>query len=210
MENSQVIGTELSDENGLFEKFFRGIPVGIHTISIYSVNEDSENTITVNYNINVADATDTVVNIILPPSINIDVDRVKRPAPIIAYGQTVPNYLVRILLTGSKDNTSVETTADSDGKWSVNINPKLHLGSKTAYAISLNGQGGQSEISKAKFFTVVKSADLNNDTLVDLTDFSILMYSYAKRPIRNVLSDINDDDTVDLVDFSIMMSQWSR
>lgn len=51
-----------------------------------------------------------------------------------------------------------------------------------------------------------KTADLNNDSIVNSVDFGILMsyWNYTTRPS----ADINQDGIVNSVDFGIMMSQW--
>ena len=55
------------------------------------------------------------------------------------------------------------------------------------------------------------SADLNVDNSVNLTDFSILMFSYGRNPPANKAADINDSGGApNLVDFSVMMFYWSR
>lgn len=54
------------------------------------------------------------------------------------------------------------------------------------------------------------SADLNVDDKVNLTDFSVLMFNYARGDFPNKAADINDDrKPPDLVDFSIMMFHWT-
>jgi hypothetical protein len=49
-------------------------------------------------------------------------------------------------------------------------------------------------------------ADLNCDGLVNLIDFSILLFHWGT---SNPIADINGDGTVDLIDFSIMLFNWT-
>lgn len=56
----------------------------------------------------------------------------------------------------------------------------------------------------------ISRADLNCDTRVNLTDFSIFMY-FLSRPIEfSKLADISKDENVDLVDLSVMFSEWTE
>ena len=211
VEDGNIVGTTQADGSSQFDKTLGGLAPIIHTIGIYATDADSNTTITTNFNVNVVENTTTFLSgIILPPSFTLSSSTVKRPAELIGHGRALNNATVQIFISGSNDNLSLSTSTDAAGAWSVNLNPKLHLGIKTASAMALNGLGGQSELSEAHGFTVQRSADLNADGRVDLTDFSILMFSYGSQPIKNVISDINDDGVVDLVDFSIMMSSWSH
>lgn len=210
MENGQVIGTGTADINSAFDKTLSGLASGIHDIGVYAQDADNVNTSMVNYSVNVVENTSTSVSVILPPSFVVASDTVKRSAPLNGHGRGYQLSTVQIFISGSLDSQSITTQVDANGRWSINLNPKLHLGLKTAYGIILDGQGGQSEVSESHNYTVTRTADLNNDNTVDLTDFSILMYSYSSLPIKNVISDINDNGVVDLVDFSIMMANWSH
>jgi hypothetical protein len=211
MENGQVVGTTQADSDSIFNKTLGGLSPIIHIIGVYAADIDSINTVTTNFSINVeTDSTTFLSGVILPPSFSVDSSSVLRPAELIGRGRSLSNASVQVFVSGSRDNLTLSASTNASGQWSVNLNPKLHLGLKSAYAMALNGLGGQSSLSETHDFTVLRSADLNVDGLVNLTDFSILMYSYSSNPIRNVISDINDDDVVDLVDFSIMMSNWSH
>ena len=209
-ENNQVVGTVLANSNSAFDKTLTGCYEGFHTVQVFATDTNSVNTIAVNYSVNVVIGQETSVSLILPPTIIIDSDKVKKPAPLISHGRGLNNSSIQIFINGTRDSRTISVSTDANGNWSANINPKLHLGQKIARAISLNGLGGQSELSAEKGYTVLRSADLNVDNIVDLTDFSILMYSYGKVNFPNQAADISDDNIVDLVDFSIMMSNWSR
>lgn len=211
MENGQVIGTTEANSSSEFSKELGGLAPTIHTIGVYATDIDSVNTVITSFSINVVtDSTTFLSGVILPPSFSVDSSVTPRPAELVGHGRALNNASVQIFISGSRDNTAISASTNASGQWSINLNPKLHLGAKTTYAMALNGLGGQSSLSETHDFTVLRSADLNVDGSVNLTDFSILMYSYSSIPVRNVVSDINDDDVVDLVDFSIMMSNWSH
>lgn len=52
-----------------------------------------------------------------------------------------------------------------------------------------------------------RPADFSQDGLVDLTDFSVLLYNWGKP--KNKLADLNNDSKVDLIDFSILLYFWT-
>jgi hypothetical protein len=55
------------------------------------------------------------------------------------------------------------------------------------------------------------TGDVNRDHVVDLKDFSVLLFYYKKNPpFANQYVDINKDGKVDLIDVSILIFQWGR
>lgn len=210
MEFGSVVGTQLAGTDSSFDKTIYNVNEGIHTFSIYALATNSKTTLTISFNINIiGNSTIIVSGLILPSMITLDTDKIRRPARLNGTGMGIGNSTVQIFITGSRDNQSFNVSTDISGTWTANFNPKLHLGSKNTYSMVLDGQGGQSPLSQTKTYDVLISADLNNDSRTNITDFSILMFSYSKKVIPNVVSDINDNNIVDLVDFSIMMSRWT-
>lgn len=210
LENGSVLGTQIANSSSVFDKTLSSLEPGIHLISIYGTDLGSRNTLTITFSINITSGTTTIVSgIILPPTISLANSQVKRPAELIANGMAVNNALVQVFIFGTGDNKTITQTVDANGNWSANVNPKLHLGNKQTYSITLDGYGGQSEPSQGQNYGVQLSADLNVDNMVNLTDFSVLMYSYGTSSPPNVVADINDNGPVDLVDFSVMMYYWT-
>ena len=54
-----------------------------------------------------------------------------------------------------------------------------------------------------------KNGDINNDHMVNIVDFSILMYFWNQKNSKNKCSDVNADGTVNVFDFSIMLYWWT-
>jgi hypothetical protein len=209
MENGSVLGTQIAQSGSAFDQTLSGLDSGIHLFSIYGTDSGSRSTLTITFSINITSGTTTIASgIILPPTVSLANSQVKRPAQLTASGTAKNNSTVQVFISGSGDNQSVNQPTDSKGNWSVNVNPKLHLGNKQTYAMALDGAGGQSALSNVSSYNVLLSADLNTDNLINLTDFSILMYNYGGSP-SNVIADINDNGSVDLVDFSVMMYYWT-
>ncbi len=82
------------------------------------------------------------------------------------------------------------------------------LGNMTYYfAIkAIDGSANASVMSNVPSARTFRTADLNNDNIINSVDFGILMsyWNYTTRPA----ADINQDGIVNSVDFGIMMSQW--
>jgi len=210
LESGAVIGSQIANGSSSFDKTLSGLEEGIHVISIYATDNGSRNTLTITFGINViANSTTIVSGIILPPTVALTSNQVKRPASLTAQGKAKDNASVQIYISGSGDNQSLNVSTNATGDWSSNVNPKLHLGNKQIISQALDGFGGISEFSSAQNYNVLLSADLNVDNLVNLTDFSVLMYNYGTGSPPNVVADINDNGPVDLVDFSVMMYYWT-
>ena len=213
LESGSLLGTNLADNSSYFDETLAGLSDGIHSISVYAMDIDTNLTRTITFSVNVIPASTTVVTgLLLPPTVKIDSTSIVRPRNLILSGMGRNNAgsTIQVVITGSGDSLNLSVSVDSLGRWSINVNPKLHLGIKNVYAINLDGVGGISESSSTLAYEVLLSADLNADNLVDLVDFSILMYNYDTSSPENVLADINDDSSVNITDFSVMMYYWTE
>lgn len=209
-ESGSVIGSQIANGGSYFDQTFTGVISGIHLISLYAIDGGFRSTLTITFSVNVNAGSTTIVSgILLPPTISLSGNEVKRPFTLTASGRARSNSSVQVFITGSGDSLSTNVSSDSSGQWSTNINPKLHLGQKSTYTMALDNSGGQSEFSQNKSYEVKMSADLNADNSTNLTDFSIMMYDYGVSNPSNVLADVNDNSAVNLTDFSIMMYYWT-
>ena len=210
LDSGVVAGTQIANGSSVFDKTLSGLEEGIHVISIYATDTGARSTLTITFGVNVIASSTTIVSgSILPPTVSLASNQVKRPAELGAQGMAKNNATVQVFMSGSGDNTSVTRPTDAGGNWTANVNPKFHLGNKQANSLAIDGMGGISEFSQTRNYEVQLSADLNVDILVNLTDFSILMYNYGTSDPPNVAADINDNGPVDLVDFSVMMYYWT-
>ena len=115
------------------------------------------------------------------------------------------------LFIDSKTDYRLDDSAgtNSSGVWSLKVDIVLHLGAHTVSGLVNDGFGNQSILTTPTNFEILLSADLSIDNLVNLTDFSILMFNYGTSNPPNAAADINDNGPVDLVDFSVMMFYWT-
>lgn len=121
-------------------------------------------------------------------------------------------------------------TAREDGFWTRAISgADLGLGEFGAGARASSPSGAISAFSTPIFFKVFSAAapapapaapedpcsgkapaDINCDDLVNLVDFSILLFFWRQSRPDNPRADINQDGSVNLTDFSILLFNWSR
>jgi hypothetical protein len=202
-----VVGTTSANGLSAFNKTIININAGVHTFSLYAQNGQGKKTVTISFNANViANATITFSGILLSPIVTVP-DSIKRPESLTESG--VAKQASTVTTFTHSDTITKQTGTDGGGNWAVTINDVLHLGSHNVTALVIANGGAQSELTNPIDFLVKISADLNIDTRVNLTDFSILMFSYGQNNPGAKASDINDDTHVDLIDFSVMMFYWT-
>lgn len=168
--------------------------------------------------INLQSGTTTIVTgIFLGPTIAIDKTSVKLGESVTISGTSVPGSTITLSVNSVKAMTE-SITAASDGSWSKSINTAdIGVGTHVAKARAVSSDSIMSAYSDEVTFAVnplekcdgKKTADLNCDVSVNLTDFSILLYFWQKTNPANARADINKDGQVTIVDFSIMLYQWT-
>ena len=208
MENGNTIGTVTSDATSFFDKILSGLEPIRQTFDIYTTDDSghSTNTSSVSTTI-ISDSTVTLSGFLLPPTLGVSKPTMSRPDHELLSGKTIPNASITILVDGVPLPNIVNS--DSLGVWSGTPPQVFHLGNHQVVTLVQDSQGNQSQVGATVQFTVSQSSDLSLDGLVNLTDFSILLYSYGQTPPPNPAADINDDSKVDLVDFSIMLYNWT-
>lgn len=209
LDAGSVIGTVTTNSTSGFDRTFAGLSPGLHTISLYAADSQSRTTLTLSVDVRViGGSTVTLSGFLLPPTISLTKATIKRPEALIAEGYAKNSSSVTAFISG--DSVSKQVTSDSLGAWQAKVSDTLHLGNHTTYAVVQDQAGTQSQLSQTKLFSVQLSADLNNDSKVNLTDFSILMFNYGQSRPPNKAADINDNGGApDLVDFSVMMFYWT-
>ncbi len=206
--DNSLAGTTVAAANSSFDKTISSLVAGNHTFSLFASDGNGHKTLTISFSINViTSSTITVSGILLSPIVAVP-DSIKRPEALNESGVAKSNSTVTTFT--HSDPITKQTATDTNGNWAVKITNILHIGSHTVNALVQDSLGNQSAQTADQNFNVKLSADLNVDNVVNLTDFSILMFSYLANPPPNLAADINDDGKADLVDFSIMMFYWTR
>lgn len=206
-----VIGTQVAGADSSFDYTFTGQALGPATYSFYGLDTAGRLTdrITVPVNI-IPGFTTTLSGYLLPPTLRVARNPVKRPQAQNIFGSTRQGATVTTFFSGSKygDSFASQGGADNNGNWNNSPGRTLHLGSYGVSALSQAPGGQQSPRTSTANFQVVLSPDLNNDNRVNLTDFSILMFYYGQSNL-NRPADINDDGRANLTDLSIMLFYWT-
>ena len=206
-----------TDGEAAFNITLNNQPTGSHIYVLRVFDQDGHELTPLTFALNLGTGSTTLVtNIFLGPSIAIDHTSVKLGQEVKISGSTVPTGTV--VLTVNSPTLSYSILSDQVGRWSKIINSNdVGVGTHTVKARAYQGTQMISEYSEVITFSVnpvgqcdgKKTADLNCDGDVGLTDFSILMYFWAQTNPSNGRADINQDQRVDVVDFSIMLYQWT-
>lgn len=216
--NGLAAATATAATNGNFDMVMSDQPVGQQTFEINAIDVDGRNLTPMTFALNLTVGSTTIVlNIFLGPSIEVDKAAVKLGQFLTVSGSTVPSSTVSVLVN-SVQAQEYSVLADISGRWSKLINSQeIGVGSHTARARAAITGTGVSEYSASVAFAVnpleqcdgKKTADLNCDGRVNLTDFSILLFFWQQRNPANARADINGDTLVTITDFSIMLFQWT-
>ena len=205
-----VAGTTTAAANSSWGKIISGLTPEDHSVEIYQVDTAGRQSASHSFTIAIASSsTTTVSNIFLPTTIALETTSVPRPASKLALGATKPAAILTLFVFSHGGDVQA-ISVPANGGWSGNVNRKiLHLGSHTVYAIVQDSSGLTTPSSKVVPFTVILSADLNQDGRVDPADFAIFLESFERQPVPNLAADINDEGKADLVDFSVMLFYWT-
>ncbi len=165
----------------------------------------------------VPNAVTTIYGAYLPPTISLDKRTVKKGEIVRMSGQTISEADVYVHVNSAEEIIK-SASSTKEGMWSLLFDTKplqeeeFHT-AKALFKAIVSDNFIKSSFSQAISFYVgektppkLKTADLNKDGKVNLTDFSILLFHWGT---TNEIADINSDNKVNLADFSIMMYQWT-
>jgi len=220
-----AIGTSTANNLGEFSFSVSGLDPGDYTFQIVSTDGQQRQSSSVPISaFLLSGGITSITGIILSPTITVSDDEIVRGDPITISGSARPLSLVTIYTESPL--RSYEITSDLDGAWSYTLpsaeTESYQPGEYRARAVVQDSIGNRSLDSPTVTFRVlapqtdpdnppplcdISKGDLNCDTKVNLTDFSILLSNWRTNKRR---ADINADGTVNLVDFSIMMSNFRK
>lgn len=215
-----ILATLPTDPTAKFDVLFGSQPAGIWTYSVYAEDIGSQVGIASNFTLSITSGTTTTISgIFLGPTIAADESSIALSDSVLIFGTTAPAGAVTIFVSSEEEKTFT-TTAGSDGVWTKQIlGSDIGLGDHNIRSKATTIDSGISAFSRTIPLTVTDSppelcdgrnrADLNCDGLVNLTDFSILLFYWQQRNPANARADINADGTVNLTDFSILLFNWT-
>lgn len=216
--NGTAITTAPADTAAAFDLTLTDQPTGQQVYVIGATDGDGRALTPMTFALNLtAGSTTIILGIFLGPSIAIDKSAVKLGETVTVAGTTLPNSTVTVTVN-SVQAQNYSFLADGNGRWSKAIDTTdVGVGTHSAKARATASGTGVSEYSASVGFAVnplaqcdgKKSADLNCDGRINLTDFSVLLFFWLQVNPTNARSDINVDGRVTITDFSIMLFQWT-
>lgn len=230
--NDVVGATARIRVDGTFSVIFSSIAENSYSIGLSAEDEEGNQsqTITLRSIPIFKDATTTIENILIPPTIFIDTSRVAGDENITLHGFAPPNANVNVFFSPSVFVKQI--TSGRDGGWLISF-PARELG-KGKWQVKVRIQLASGLISEfSQVFDVVVTSgpspsfppvppsvtppraippkglqvDLNGDGRVDIIDLSILLYHWGTP--QDPRLDFNEDGVVDLIDFSVMLFWWT-
>ncbi len=234
LKNGRVAGTKTADSSGDFEIVIKSIPSNkIYDFGIFAQDDLGFLSLTLSYNLSInANSVTEVSNIYMPPTIALSSNTVYQEDFLTIYGSAYSDSLVVNFISPSFKATSL--SSDGEGHWTYSFDSTGYAAGKYfTKAKTIFTGGEQSEYSEELKFKVLKKvapgpspgpgpsptppeprrkcngANLNDDSKIDILDFSILLHYWKSKNPANHCADINQNGIVDIYDFSIMMYQWT-
>jgi cysteine-rich repeat protein len=175
-------------------------PLGVDSITTSIVFEVIQSAVT------------TVSNVFIPPTIKVSSKQITPGDLFTLSGFTVPSATVTAALFPGSDTFTAP--AAPSGAWTLQIDTKsLAEGARTSKASFALSSTIKSGFGKSVSFFIGEGTapegsgpDINEDTKVNLVDFSIFLTLWNTDDGRG---DFNGDTRVNLADFSIMLFNWT-
>jgi cysteine-rich repeat protein len=216
--DTESVGSVRSDSAGRFEFATEASP-GTATLGIWCTDSNNNRSITLNNTFDVTQGAITNLNgIILPPTISVPNQNVNPGELVLVSGESVPNSVVELHVGNNLFTES--TSVGADGRWDISLDTsKLSIAEHTLRARTVIGTPplttNSSFSSSLQLFLGVEGkatrpSDLNRDGLINLIDFSILIFWWGTAGgDSNPPADINGNAKVGLEDFSILLFNWT-
>ena len=223
LKDAQIVSEITADQDAKFETTINGLSGGNYVFSVYSEDQYGMRSALQAFPLAVTSgATTIVMGVFVPPTIGLDKDLVIKGDDLALFGQAAPASEILVSIHSDEEEIAL-ARADDNGfyKYSYDTSP-LEFGDHAAKSKqSINGElSGYSKAVAFKVGTVEdkkkevedkqleSKADFNQDSRINLVEFSIAAYWY-KRPNPPKFIDMNGDNKVDLFDFSILAYYWT-
>lgn len=212
LKDGRVAATFKAEKTGLFSKTLTGLAPQLYTFGIWAEDTKRRKSLTISFSISLVGGMTTTMEFFLPPTFELEADKVEQGRDLGMAGQTFPLSTVNIFVYSP---LGTKTSADKRGEWSYKLDTTpLALGIHASKVQSQTVEDGElSPFSDTKIFRVVErgklvcaNGDLNRDRKVNIIDFSILLYWWKR---SNPCADQNGDGIVNLADLSILLYYWT-
>jgi cysteine-rich repeat protein len=216
LKDGQVEEVVEADSNAEFDLRLTDITPGPSTFGFWAQDRQGRNSIIFSTTFQVIEnAVTTLADVLLPPTISATPQKMPHGQTVTFAGSAIPGARV---FTVINDNEHQEVTNSAgNGEWQIAFettplrNESFHT-AKANFEEVASGTIKSGWSQTVNFYVGVQDAqapsgaDLNGDGLVNLTDFSILLFHWNT---SNPAGDVNGDGTVNLTDFSIMLFNWT-
>jgi len=227
LKDGQLEVTTIAGPNAHFFVTIPNLSNGNYNFSVFG--EDSRGNRSTLFNfpvyVNIGAIID-IGGIFIPPIISVNRNQVKRGENIVIFGQSVPEADITIAIN-SEQQIFKKVKADKSGVYLYNFDTSvLEIGGHSAKSKGILNEetspfggsvgffvgDGEQFINKDKSRCSFK-ADLNNDCLINLVDFSVAAYWHKRNlsvDFKKIEADkLNSDGKIDLTDFSIIAFYWT-
>lgn len=217
------VATQSAGSDGAFSDKTEGLDRGSYSFGIYAVDRNGVRGATFSTTLWLQQNTlSSLSNIMLPPTVSITETSIDPGTSLVVTGYSAPNaeittWLRPKLAEVSTGDVVSTTTSDGSGAWTLTIaTDKIPKGTYEFVAQGKMRNGlVESDKSARKSIGIgvtvadgdcISIGDLNCDGVVNLVDFSILLFNWNT---TNAEADVNKDGTVSLPDFSILLFYWT-
>ena len=206
---------------GAFSQLITDLERGTYTLGLYAVDGVGRKTSTYAPTVSlIANTVNAVRPILISPTISSATTTVGLGESIQLSGLAIPNFPIEVILNKQGQSATGNiiqgsTTPSVGGAWSLSMDTEgLEQGTYEVKARSIMSPREASNFSPLVYVGIGESpnpdlglrADLNKDTKVNITDFSILLFNWAT---SDSVADIDMNGIVNLADFSIMLFYWT-
>jgi hypothetical protein len=216
--NGTAVAEATADDVASFAVVASDPSAGQYEFVVGGKDGDRRALTSVSFSLNLTAGTTTIVTgVFLGPSIALDKTAVTVGEAVSATGATAPGSSVTVTVTS--EPKTYTALADNSGRWQVaikgaDVGEGLHTvkaraiangSTVSAFSVSLSFSVSAAPMPAPSF----KSSDINQDSNVNLIDFSIMLFYWQQRQPANARVDINGDGIVNIVDFSILLYEWT-
>lgn len=214
--NDGVLASSVkASENAKFQIVLSNVVAGPHTIGLNSTDPNGRKSLTVTFTVNVmANTTVILSDLLLPPTIDISSAQLSPGDTLRIFGEAQPDSVVNIHVFSSEIIN--KTISDSEGSYELSFNTSpLAEDNHTTKSRAIVSKVA-TPFSQVLQFFIGKilsrggTSDINNDSKVNIKDFSIMLYWWNTKSSAGLdKADLNHDSKVNIVDFSILLFQWT-
>jgi hypothetical protein len=221
LQDGESIGSLSAGGDGVFATEIDDLERGTYTFALFAEDDDGVRSGTYSTTISLrADTENAIAGVVIPPTTMVSETEVDPGSPVAVSGFAPENARVEVFMEQQGRRVPGEaratTSAAEDGAWALSL-PTTGLTTGTYDLIArarLPDEGIESAKSAPLSIGVGQAAqgeqcaraDINRDSEVDLTDFSILLFNWNTDEPN---ADINLSGLVELADFSIMLFCWT-